>query len=414
MARRDATLEALLHLQEASLTLLDPDRSFDGGVRHVLALACEQLSLDAGWLIEWTGDGDRIRLAAGDLGAVGITEGALAGGRSVAVRLAEGRLPLAAAALRRSPFGPGTAAAAYIAAPVIRADGTLYGALVAAAGSPHARLGMREQAVLRVIARVVAGRVDLAPPGELAPETSTRIRALIADGGPAIALQPIVELASGATVGFEALARFPQYGSLTTVAWFEEAMLVGLGPDLEAAALRAGLGRLDALPPDAYLSLNVSPGTLVAIEADRVLDGFPADRLVVEITEHTPISDYRPVLRSAERLRERGLRLAIDDAGAGFASMRHVIDLRPDLIKLDMGLVRGIDRDPLRQALTASLVAFAATTDSPLVAEGVESVHELGVLARLGVEYGQGFLFGRPDAEPLAAVPVAVPEAPQP
>jgi EAL domain-containing protein (putative c-di-GMP-specific phosphodiesterase class I)/CheY-like chemotaxis protein len=206
--------------------------------------------------------------------------------------------------------------------------------------------------------------------------------------------QPIVELETSAIVGFEALTRFDD-GTRPEVR-FAEAAQVGLGPDFELATIRAALEGGARLPDDVFLSLNVTPGFVLHGDRRfrRLVKGSTRP-LVLELTEHAPIDDYRLVRDALLRLGDVGL--AVDDAGAGYSSLRHILELRPTYAKLDISLVRGIDGDDLRQALAAGLQYFASKIDCRLIAEGVQSLAEADVLRRLGVEYVQGYLFGRPD-----------------
>jgi EAL domain-containing protein (putative c-di-GMP-specific phosphodiesterase class I) len=126
--------------------------------------------------------------------------------------------------------------------------------------------------------------------------------------------------------------------------------------------------------------------------------GASTRRLILELTEHVSIDDYAALRKAIEALGNADL--AVDDAGAGYASLRHILELRPAFAKLDISLVRGIDVDELRQALVAGLVYFALRSGCHLIAEGVESEDEATALRRLGVEFAQGYLFGRP--EPIA------------
>jgi EAL domain-containing protein (putative c-di-GMP-specific phosphodiesterase class I) len=127
-----------------------------------------------------------------------------------------------------------------------------------------------------------------------------------------------------------------------------------------------------------------------------LLESVPHERVVLEITEHAVIDDYEQVLQAFTALRTRGIRLAIDDAGSGYASFRHIISLEPDFIKLDTTLTRDIDRDNRRQALVSAFVAFAGRTRSEIIAEGVETGAARDTLKVLGVNKAQGYLFGRP------------------
>jgi len=210
--------------------------------------------------------------------------------------------------------------------------------------------------------------------------------------------QPIYSLETGQLIAVEALARFDVVGP-SPDRWFAAAQIAGLQVDLELTAARAALDTArDALPPDVAVSINVSPVTVVddrflslVMEAD--------DGLVIEVTEHDVVDDYVSLRDALGQLRAAGCRIAIDDAGAGFSSLRHIVRLEPDVIKLDMSLTRDIDADPVRRALARCLIDFAEQTDTVLIAEGVERLDELTALQELGAHAVQGYLLGRP--EPL-------------
>lgn len=202
--------------------------------------------------------------------------------------------------------------------------------------------------------------------------------------------QPIVRLADAAVMGYEALTRFDD-GKAPDV-HFREARSVGLAIDLEDACVKLALGSAARLPPGIPLSVNFSPEAIVSGSIGRALS--LADRpIIVEITEHAVIGSYQAV-RSA--IVQHGVEASVDDAGAGFASLRHILELRPHYVKLDIGLVRDIDADPARAAMVAGMCHFARATGTRLVAEGIESQAEAEALAELGVELGQGYFFGRP------------------
>lgn len=223
-----------------------------------------------------------------------------------------------------------------------------------------------------------------------------RIQEVLRVDGFVIALQPIVEMRGRVVVGAEALSRFPAGPFATPGAWFAAARRVGLDVELEAAAAQRALELLPSRPADTLLAVNVSPRTLLAGLPRLVGRDQPWERVVLELTEHVPVEDYVPLNQALKRLRDRGTRLAVDDTGAGFASLRHILDLAPDIIKLDIGLIRGVDRDPGRAALAEMVVRFADRVGATVIAEGVESEAEWRALRRLGVPWGQGYFFGRP------------------
>jgi EAL domain-containing protein (putative c-di-GMP-specific phosphodiesterase class I) len=233
-----------------------------------------------------------------------------------------------------------------------------------------------------------------------------RIQRLIDGDGLSVAFQPIVELASGQVVGAEALARFADADGETipTERCFLDAHAVDLGVELELAVIRLALDDHARLPEGRYLALNVSP--VVLESEDLVLEigrRKPSRPLVVELTEHQPVEDYAALSTSLRRLREFGLRVAVDDVGSGFASFRHVTRVNPDILKLDRTLVCGIDDDPVRQSLAAAIVSFARDIRATVVSEGIESESELSCLKGLAVGCGQGFHLARPSLEPIDA-----------
>ena len=217
------------------------------------------------------------------------------------------------------------------------------------------------------------------------------IRYLVADEAFHPVFQPVVDLATGDVLGHEALTRFASGRRPDLV--FEEAHEAGLGVELETACALAAARSAASLPPGGWLAVNFSPASVIAGSVSKVVT--EADRpLVVEITEHVEVSSYAAV-RAAVHLCP-GVRISVDDAGAGYASLRHILELQPDFVKLDIGLVRNIDSDPARQALAAGLRHYAEQTDTILIAEGVETVAERDALARLQIPLAQGFLYGRP------------------
>jgi EAL domain-containing protein (putative c-di-GMP-specific phosphodiesterase class I)/DNA-binding response OmpR family regulator len=221
-----------------------------------------------------------------------------------------------------------------------------------------------------------------------------RLRRILAAHAFHPVLQPIVDLGTGFVVGFEGLTRFDD--GMPPDVRFAEAVRRGLGGDFELATIRAALDLGAGLPDGLFLSINVSPRFV--LQGDRrFLQLIKGSRrpLVLELTEHLPIDDYRLVRDALGKLGNVGL--AVDDAGAGYASLRHILELRPMYAKLDVSLVHGIDSDEVRQALAAGLQYFASRTDCRLIAEGVETGEEADVLRGLGIEFAQGYLFGRPE-----------------
>ena len=212
--------------------------------------------------------------------------------------------------------------------------------------------------------------------------------------------QPVIDMETGEVLGAEALTRFTD-GARPDLR-FTEAADVGLGTRLEAVTLAAAVAASSQLPEGIFLSLNVSPSLVLTGDTLAGVLASVGRPVVLEITEHVPVADYG-ALRDAISALGPNVRVAIDDAGAGFASFRHILELQPHFVKLDIGLVRGIDADPARQALVAGMRYFATKTRCTLLAEGIETDAEAVMLRSLAVRIGQGFLLGRPTAVPWAS-----------
>ena len=229
----------------------------------------------------------------------------------------------------------------------------------------------------------------------------TRIESVLRRGALSMVFQPIADLRSSEVVGVEALARFDCEPRRPPNEWFDEATDVELGAALELAAIDAALHQLHRLPAHAFMSVNVSPAIATSAEFRAKLRGAPSARVVVEITEHTRVQDYERLLAALTDLRRHGVRIAVDDAGSGYAGLQHLLRLRPDIIKLDLDLIRDIDTDPARRALAGALVTFSKELGAVIVAEGIETADELSALQSLDVAWGQGYHLARPGPLPL-------------
>ena len=235
-------------------------------------------------------------------------------------------------------------------------------------------------------------------------EKRLRILAVIAEDAVRPVFQPIVNLATLEVGGYEALSRFDASSGGTPEQWFDAAGEAGLAPELEIHAIRKAVSHAYQLPHKAFLSVNASPETLLRHEFSELVGGLHGESLVVEVTEHAAVEDYEPLQRAIDQLRRHGVRLAIDDAGAGFASLKHIVRLLPEFIKLDLFLVRDIHEDPVKRAVVAGMLGVASQIGGKVIAEGVETAEELRVLVDLGVEWAQGYYLGRPGPLPAGAM----------
>ena len=238
-------------------------------------------------------------------------------------------------------------------------------------------------------------------PSESWREQIQRIQQVLTGGLVTMVFQPIIDLQTGLVNGVESLARLTAEPRRTPDLWFIEATAVGLGVELELMAIKEALLQLDMLPPSVYMSVNASPATAASPALAAVLESLPLHRIVLEVTEHDAVADYEVLIASLRELRSRGLRLAVDDMGSGYANLRHILELNPDVIKLDVALTRGIHLDTPRRALAASFAQFAREIGAKIVAEGMETKEECDTLKGLGVHLGQGYYLARPGPLPL-------------
>lgn len=298
---------------------------------------------------------------------------------------------MALPATRAIPIG------AHLSVPIQLSNGTVYGTLCCFSRTPDLTLGERDLRLLRAFGEILAARIDEEQEVErLKQQAAEQIHQAMAKGAPRMVYQPIYSLESDEMVGAECLSRFDVEPHRTPDVWFDVAHRSGVGLDLELRAIENALGALDRLPAPLWLSVNGSPELILSGRLGPVLAKTDLARIVLEITEHVTVPDYAGVLEALAPLRRRGARLAIDDAGAGYASMRHILNLKADIIKLDISLTRDIDTDPNRRALAKGLIAFAREVGSRITAEGVETATELATLRAIGVDKAQGYFLAKP------------------
>lgn len=214
---------------------------------------------------------------------------------------------------------------------------------------------------------------------------------------PRLVFQPIVDLRRATVVGYETLARFDGPPHASPDVWFARAVEAGIGPELEARVIQAALSERNVLPPDTFLTVNVTPSHLLTPPVAGVLAAAGSlDRLVLELTEQQAILEPERLTRVLRAYRQAGAFVAVDDAGAGYAGLQALLTVRPQFIKLDRSLAGDLDREPAKLELASLLGAFASEIDAWVLAEGIERSEELEELMRLGVPLAQGYLLGRP------------------
>ncbi len=315
--------------------------------------------------------------------------------------------PIAAA----MPVTKAASIGSHLSVPILLPNGETYGMFCCIGFKADPSLNERDLNTLKAFADIASfeiGREVIAD--RAAGEKRTRINSALANDNLSIALQPVWEITNiqnPILSGFEALARFSALPKRPPDQWFAEAAEIGLGIELEHAAIKRAFTVLAGLSETINLGVNASAAAILDNGFAKLFEGIAPHRIILEITEHSIVENYDAMLTALRPWRERGVRLAVDDAGAGYASLCHVLNMQPDVIKLDMQLTRNIDRDAARRALARALVSFSDETGCQIVAEGVETAPELHALHAIGVRKAQGYLLGKPmnvgDALRLAA-----------
>ncbi len=371
---------------------------------RLVELAQRHLELDLVFVDELVGPSCTLRALAGDSASFGLDLSAAESWHETYSRmLLEGTIPNVVtdcAAEPRLAALPATSAmgvGAFIGVPLQHSDGSLFGALCALDHEADPTLGKRDVRFLTVLAELISDHLDDVRARHV---LTHRLSELIETEALDIAYQPLVDLSSGGCLGVEALSRFPPpFGPPEPV--FADAERVGLGLELERLAIRQAWRALETLRPDQFLAINVSPHALLELARRAALrNDLPLDRLVVEITERTVVECYGDLRDVVDPLRAAGLRLAVDDAGAGWASLHHVIELRPDFIKIDRSLVHEVADDHARRVAVNAFALLAVDLGATLVAEGVERPRDLDALRELGIGVAQGYLLGMPSTDP--------------
>jgi EAL domain-containing protein (putative c-di-GMP-specific phosphodiesterase class I) len=385
-----------------------PALQLDAGddVRRLLRLVRTQLGMELAWLSEFDGTSQVFRYVDAAEGVVAPVPGTrLRMSGSYCARVLDGRIPQLIPDARTDPATALVESTwdlqigSYVGAPLLAPDGSAVGMLCTTSTTAMPRLGQRDLDSLRLVAEVLR---DLQARALTDEQVRDRRRQLV-DGVArcldptcrTVVLQPVVTVGAGRLVAVEGLSRF-SVDEQATAQWFAAASRVGRRSELELSTAGSVLSTLPTLPSGVTVMVNLSPSTALTCDLGRLLAGVDPERVVLELTEHEPVLDYPALCGRLEPHRRRGVRIAVDDAGGGYASLRHVLDLSPDIVKLDMALVRGLDADPARRALVEALARFCCDAGRVVVAEGVETAGELAALEDSGVTWVQGFHIGRP------------------
>jgi EAL domain-containing protein (putative c-di-GMP-specific phosphodiesterase class I) len=370
------------------------------GLDRIIDLAHRHLGLDLVYVAELTADQLIFRAVAGDPDSFHITLDR--GGPSddtYSRLLVEGKIPAfipdatADARVADLPATKIVGIGSFIGIPLRLSDGTLYGTLCGVDHNSDPTLTERDVRFMAMLGELIVYDLD-----EQRRRDQLRLAILdiIETEHIGIAYQPIIEVSSGECLGVEALARFPHpFGRPDLL--FAEARSVGLSLDLERLAIRQAWYALERLRPEQFLALNLSPGALLELARRAQLrNDLPLGQLVVEITEQTVVDCYQDLRGVVAPLRAEGLRISVDDAGAGYASLHHIVELQPDFIKIDRSLVHGLADDHARRVAVSAFVLLSLDLGAIVIAEGVERPDDFAAVCDLGVHAIQGYLSGKP------------------
>jgi EAL domain-containing protein (putative c-di-GMP-specific phosphodiesterase class I) len=355
-------------------------------IDRILAYVRHHLAMEVAWISRATDAGQLIEAIDGEGKLLGLQLG------SALPWSAEGE---------PSSGGPWSAGAVALA-PLRHSDGRLYGYLGCMSQEPRPWLRVRDDEFLQLAAALLAPNLDAHEIERHRRGTiGARIQTVLDAGGPDIVYQPIRSLSEQRTVAFEAFSRFPMgEGPCTPDGWFAEAAEVGLDTALEVAAVRSALSALHWTEPHHRIAINSSAANLRHPRMLTELNRHDMRRVIIEITEHDLVQDYNQLRAVTRVLQDLGASIAVDDAGTGHAGFTHLIEIRPDIIKLDHQLVHAIDADSVRAAMATALLRFAKDIGATVVAEGIETAGELQTVTRLEIDYAQGYHIARPTALP--------------
>lgn len=372
-------------------------------VRTLLGVLRARLGLDTAWLASFRDGMQVFEVIDGDADAIGLTPGArssLAG--SYCVRVVDGRLPSVipdTAANRTTSALPVTqemSLGAYVGVPVLGADGVAVGSLCAATTTARPELADVDLRIVTHIADLIGALIESPARGsDSSAQQRSAIRAVVTERDFDVVFQTVHDVATGKVMGVEALARFP-CEPFRPDAFFAQAATMGLGIELETAIVARVLGLVPELPDDIFVAVNISPAALLAAPWTQLLGNVDPSRIVLEITEHDAVQDYGALDEVLDICRAQGMRVAVDDVGAGFSSFTHVLELVPDFVKIDHSITRNIHSDDARRRLAQAIAEFAGQIGAVVIAEGVETQPELDAVGAAGIDLAQGYHLSRP------------------
>lgn len=391
-------------LERLARVLSEPGGPSAGFVQRILSAAQDYLGADVAFLAEFAEQKKWIRHAVGAAAETVLAPNtAFPLQETYCYRVVQGELKGIIPDTRQHPrvrdlpITDQLDIGAYVGVPVSLPDGKVFGTLCCVNHSPCDRFSALGAGVMEVLATLIGEQVYMEAAVQQAHHAKLeRVEWVLEQGSLDVVFQPIVDLASGDVVAVEALSRFPQEPLRGPDLWFRDAKDVGLGQELELLAVRRALEVLPDLPDGVDLNLNVSPYVCVSDAFARCIAGAHADRLVIELTEHDIVECYGSLLSSLAKLRNTGIRVALDDMGTGYSGLLQLARVAPEIVKMDRTITADIGHDVMKQELMRASADLAQRMGFSFVAEGVETAEDAAMLRSLGVEKGQGYFFGKP------------------
>jgi EAL domain-containing protein (putative c-di-GMP-specific phosphodiesterase class I) len=396
----------------STVRVIEPDRK----VTDLLDVLRQHLGMDVAALAIWLDRQLVVQLFAGDGRSFGLIPGvAIRNGGELYRDVRDGRIPTVSGNVHgRAQAQHSSALAeldvgAYAMTTLTDSRDEPYGLLFSLTHDACPTLQERHQQFVQLLASFLRDSLlDLREMWQTRSQIWSAISNVIDAGGPDMAFQPIVRLDTGDVGAVEALARFSERTggrTRTTEEWFRDARLVGLSKELDLAAISRATDAIPDLPSGMKLAVNASPSTVAAGLHEFVEGLAHRDQIIIEITEQENYTAGQETVLAVNHLRDLGVRIAIDDAGTGYSGLEKLVQLRPDVIKIDQVLTRGVHHDPARRALTAGLVALAGEIGGTVIAEGIETRAECDAMLKSGVRYGQGYYLGVPGPTPTPRTP---------
>lgn len=387
-------------------------------VRALLGLLRSRLGLETAWLSSFRDGMQTFEVLDGDADSMGLSSGDRASlFDSYCVRVIDGRLPGIIPDTRANqitdalPVTRDLNLGAYVGVPVLNRNGGTVGMVCAVSREAKPSLADIDLRVVKQVAELVGTLIESPENGrDTTAAQRAAIRKVVYQRDFEVVFQSVHDVASGKVIGVEALARFPRE-PFRPDGFLEQAALLGLGIELETAIVARVISMIAQLPDDIFVAMNISPGAALLAPWEQMLADVDPSRIVLEITEHDAVVDYGALDDALEACRTRGVRVAVDDVGAGFSSFSHVLELSPEFVKIDQSITRHIDVDDARRRLAHAIAELAGQMGATVIAEGVETQGELDAINAVGINAAQGYYLSRP--RPLVhGFPAAVAAAP--